>query len=477
MKHALLLAALLLTACAPREQVYGLFGRDVPQLRDFPAGFNPPESHESGLLAHGFGAAGAVTRTPVVFVHGNTVNAAFWKKSRAHFLKAGYQPSELWAVGYGWNSVRAFDSNDLSVPTLDAFITEVLRYTSEQSGRPVRQVDVIGHSLGVTLVRQWLKQTNKAHLVRNFVGACGGNQGVWTARLDTRGQNRAVAFELAIGSPWLAQLNRGGEVWGATRVMTLYDGTGWGDVLFPKPTENSSALKGAALNLAYNVEHGTYYDHLELPREPETMDAMLAFFKDAAEPPADAEPPHITRNGVKLAAEPATAQLHCATQGSLPTLATPAEAPLELRDKVLFTCFAHDPATHLSSPLARYRWVQPPDVPPVLEPLTLSAEPAAGAYANPQRITLKASDPQAFIVYSTAGVLPDSGAALYEKPVYVPAPVKLIARAIGPDGRESEPLVLDYNISLEKVEAERTLLRQLAPDTPEQFEATRLKGN
>ena len=99
-----------------------------------------------------------------------------------------------------------------------------------------------------------------------------------------------------------------------------------------------------------------------------------------------------------------------------------------------------------------------------------------GAYQQPVSVKLVASDPAAMIVYSTAGAVPDSGAALYAGPVYVPGPLTLTAIAIAPDGRVSEPLKLDYDISLEKVEAAHTLQRQLDPAVPEQYQGRRKAG-
>ena len=466
--------AVLASACAPREQIYGWLGQDTPRLRDFPADFTPPVSSESGERVHGFGGqGGAVSHTPVIFVHGNTVNAGFWNSARAHFLREGYSADELWAVGYGWNSVRAFDADDLSVPTLNAFVLEVQRYLSEHSHRPIYQFDIIGHSLGVTLVRQWMKQENAYHLVRNFVGACGANHGVWTARPDTRGQNRMVGFELFPGSPWLAQLNRGGETPGPTRYMTLYDGTGWGDVLFPKWSKDSSKLEGAK-NLAYNVEHGTYYDHLELPREPETLDAMIEFFKQAHEPLPQAEPPQLLREGNRLHADQPDATVHCAAGGNYPNAKTPGLAEVLLQGNVLLTCYAHSERSSLSSPLSRYKISTRPAR---REPLTLSATPAGGAFENPQTVKLSASDPDAFIVYTTSGSPPTSGSPLYQEPIYVPGPVTLTAVAVAPDGSQSEPLKLDYDISLELVEADRALLRQFDAGAPADYAGKRKTGN
>jgi len=469
---ALLAACAFAAACAPREWLLPKVGLDPPALRDFGPGFTPPLSSETNQPMVGFGGnGGGVHRTPVIFIHGNTVSARYWLPNREHFRQAGYTDDELWALGYGWDNVRYFDSGDLSVPSVDRIVTGVMDYLSKKTGRPVRQVDVVSHSLGVTLVRQWLMQTNSFHKVRNFIGACGANDGVWTAWPDSRGQNRVVSFELHPGSPWLAQLKRHGETPGPTRYMTLYDGTGRGDVLFPHPHQHSSALEGA-YNLAYNVEHGTNYDHMELPREPGTMEAMIRFLREAPEPLPQAEPPKLVREGDVVRADQAEALVHCAAGGDYPTRATPGLPDVTIGELAVYTCYARNPKTELSSPMARFL----ARAPERSEPLSLLADPQPGVYEHPVSVKLVASDPDAMIVYSTAGTTPDSGSPLYAAPVYVPGPLTLTAVAIAPDGRTSEPLRLTYDISLEKVEAQHTLQRQFDPATPVRYKGERKVG-
>jgi hypothetical protein len=391
---------------------------------------------------------------------------------RAHFKdEGGYNGMELWALGYGWDNVRYFDSNDLSVPSVERIVNSVTEYLERKTGRPVPQVDLVGHSLGVTLVRQWMKQTNNWHRVRTFIGANGANQGVWTAWPDTRGQNRVVSFELYPGSPWLQQLNRGGETPGATRYMTLYDGNGWSDVLFPEPFQHSSALKGA-FNLPYNVERGSYYDHLALPREPGPMNAMLDFLR-AQPDPVIGEAPQILRDGDVLRASLPDAVLHCATGIHYPSASAHGINEVRLSPDTLYTCFARDTRSRLASPMARFKIASKPADG---APLTLSATPESGADEQPQHVTLRASDPGAFIVYTTSGTPPSSGSPLYTEPVYLPAPVTLRALAIAPDGRQSEELRLDYDISLELVEARHTLERQFDDSAPVHYQGQRKKG-
>ncbi|HEX4873113.1 MAG TPA: chitobiase/beta-hexosaminidase C-terminal domain-containing protein [Nevskiaceae bacterium] len=468
----LLLAATLCAGCAPREILLPAVGLTPPALRDFPPGYTPPYSSETEQPMPGFGGSGPLTQTPILFVHGNTVSARYWLPARRHWLEQGVPSSALWALGYGWDNVRYFDSADLSVESLDRMVTSVLEHLSRENGRTVHQLDLIGHSLGVTLVRQWLKQTNSWHKVRNFIGAAGANDGVWTASADSRGQNRGVAFELHPGSPWLAQLNRGGETPGPTRYLTLYDGTGWGDVLFPPGFEDSSALEGAD-NLAYNRVHGTHFDHLELPRVPETLDAMLAWLREAPEPLPQASPPRVLQSGDQLRPEPAEARLHCATQGRWPHRRSAALAEVRMSPRTLYHCYARHPQTHLSSPIGHF-FVR--EAATGAGPLTLSASVPAGAYEQPLEVALSASDPAAWIVYSTAGRLPESGAPLYQAPVYIAGPLTLVAQAFSADGRVSEPLSLRYDISLELIDARHALRRQFEADAEPDYAARRGKG-
>ncbi len=466
-------ALCMLTACAPREVLLPKLGMDVPVLHEFSEDFPPPQSNETDKPVAGFGGeGGGVTRTPVIFVHGNTVSARFWLPARAHFKREGYTGDELWALGYGWDSVRYFDSNDLSVPTLERFVSAVQNYLQRKTGKPVPQVDIIAHSLGVTLVRQWLKQENAWHRVRHFAGIAGGNHGVWTARMDSRGQNRVVSYELARGSPWLEQLNRGGETPGATRYLMVYDGSGWGDVLFPPEDKDNAALHGAT-NLAFNVERGTHYDHLELAVATPVLDAIRDFFQQGGAVPADKAAPSLALDAGVLRAQPAGAQVFCGQDGASPSRHGVAGAELRLESGKLNSCFAFDPATELASPQQHFKLGT---ATAATEPLQVSASVPAGAYANPISVTLTANDPSAYIVYTTSGSPPGSGSPLYTQPVYVPGPLTLTAMAVAPDGRRSPPLALAYDISLEKLEAEQSLLRQFNTGAPEQYAGERKKG-
>jgi pimeloyl-ACP methyl ester carboxylesterase len=131
-----------------------------------------------------------VTRTPVVFIHGNndtpypTACNPFGRvQAFAQFLAdSGYATSELWAIGYeGDQCDLAGDqtrrssiahTNAANVPDLRRFVRAVLAFTG------AKEIDIVAHSLGVTITREWMRQDGAGRAVRRFVAIDGPNQGI-----------------------------------------------------------------------------------------------------------------------------------------------------------------------------------------------------------------------------------------------------------------------------------------------------------
>jgi pimeloyl-ACP methyl ester carboxylesterase len=158
----------------------------------FPVGFTAIEDASLGKPVIGFGAAGPVTRTPVIFLHGNNdtpfptnCNPVFGniRTLAQHLADNGYSTSELWGLGYQGDQCDLLSvgqtrrssiarTNAANVPDLRRFVRAVLAYTG------ARQVDIVAHSLGVTLTREWLRQDRAQRQVRRFVAIDGPNQGI-----------------------------------------------------------------------------------------------------------------------------------------------------------------------------------------------------------------------------------------------------------------------------------------------------------
>ncbi|MBW3664130.1 MAG: hypothetical protein KY469_13605 [Actinobacteria bacterium] len=213
----------------------------------FPDDFPVIIDNSLGVPVIGFGSdVGAVTRTPVIFLHGNNdtpyptdCNGAFGYivNMAQYFLERGYTPGELWGLGYqGEQCDQLVDptiksgpthSTVANVPDLRAFVAAVLDYTGAE------QVDIVGHSLGTTLTREWMRQDDAYHLVRTLVGVDGPNHGILNCSPDPRNfwqapalggftPDSAICVEYGAGdTPFLTTLNAGDETPGQTTYVAF----------------------------------------------------------------------------------------------------------------------------------------------------------------------------------------------------------------------------------------------------------------
>ena len=267
-------------ADAPRQRPQGPaaahFAKDFPVLKDA----------EWGFRLGGFGGIRKLAprrHLPVIFVHGNNVDAADWYPVRDDFRAAGWTDQEMYALSYnglgGQNGTALHRNNperdaehmamnDSDVPRvtedavnvadLYAFIQAVQSYTGSQ------RFSLITHSLGVTLARETMRQHRELRKdVVAFVGIAGGNHGTSFCPPGTEGQ-LASCNEIAAGTPWLARLNGPlgiDETYAPVRWMTVSDGTGYGDPAFAGPTYAQSPFLRGAVNKTYPY---TYHNDLRI---------------------------------------------------------------------------------------------------------------------------------------------------------------------------------------------------------------------
>ena len=303
-------------ACAIGAHAGGNVGKTLPA--DFPVIVDA----SLGKAVIGFGAAGPVARTPVVFLHGNNdvpFATACSANGRIHafaqyFADRGYSTSELWGLGYqGDQCDLAADNTRRSafahtatanVADLRRFVEAVLEYTG------AKEVDIVAHSLGVVLAREWIRQDHAQRLVRRFVAVDGPNHGIVNCSPNPLNYYRLAAFGgfvpasavcQELGSPntaFLQRLNRVDETPGSTRTLVIRNA----DTSFvyfsrqdgfftPVPAEdvfgqpvdfsNSASLHGAhQLDLigqgAFDVS-GLRSAHLGILNSPQTWEAAFGF--------------------------------------------------------------------------------------------------------------------------------------------------------------------------------------------------------
>jgi pimeloyl-ACP methyl ester carboxylesterase len=289
----------------------------------FPPGFAVPTDASLGTPVIGFGAAGRVTRTPVIFLHGNNdtpyatpCNPYGNVHDMAnYFLDHGYRASELWGLGYQGdqcdlvtsptNRSGAAHSTLANVPDLRAFVQAVLDYTGAQ------RVDIVGHSLGVTLAREWMRQDRAYHVVRHLVAIDGPNHGIvdcspsplnYFAIPALGGFTPDSAICQEYGSdhtPFLSTLNRGDETPAPTKVLVIRNAdtsfvyfSAQDGIFAPLPAEDRDGLPhdfslSARLDGAREIDltgQGAYDPflgtaHLGIANSPQTWAAALDFLR------------------------------------------------------------------------------------------------------------------------------------------------------------------------------------------------------
>ena len=306
-------AGLALAAAAHAD---GIVGTTLPA--DFPVILDA----SLGTPLIGFGAAGHVKRTPVVFVHGNNDTpfaTACNPYGRIHEVAQyladnGYAMSELWGLGYQGDqcdlladqTIRSSEAHTTAanVADLRRFVQAVLRYTH------AHEVDIVGHSLGVVVAREWLRQDKHAeHQVRRLVAIDGPNHGIINCspsplnywQLPANGgftPQSAVCQELGSpNTPFLVRLNGGHDEVDDVEVLVIRNAD-TGFVYFPTqdgvlpgvpaidsfgvPTDfsHSASLRGAR---ELNLTGQGIYDpilqttHLGILNSPDTRKATFEF--------------------------------------------------------------------------------------------------------------------------------------------------------------------------------------------------------
>jgi pimeloyl-ACP methyl ester carboxylesterase len=290
----------------------------------FPSGFPTILDASLGTPVIGFGSdEGPVAHTPVVFLHGNNdtpfptaCNPLFGKAHdfAEYFLAHGYRPSELWGLGYQGDqcdlpadqTIRSSVSHTsaASVPDLRAFVRAVLDHTGAE------QVDIVAHSLGGTVTREWLRQDSAYGLVRSLVTVASPHHGIINCspsplnywQLPAFGgftPASAVCVELgAVDTPFLSTLNAGDETPGPTRYLTIRatdadfvylpftDGAFPGVPALDRDGDPADFSRGPELEGATNLGlagQGAYdvlgTAHLGLWSSPETWRATLQFLR------------------------------------------------------------------------------------------------------------------------------------------------------------------------------------------------------
>lgn len=299
---SVVVTALLLGLQAPATAEHiESYVRPGEPTRLFPAGFELPiDAQGTGALYSwadqhmgGWGGAYAgsevcpadhVDRTPVVFVHGTAEDApTAWTNSldnengttvsvRRKFIEGGWCARELWAVSY--TGARGYLTyNDANAEEVYDFIQNVLAHTGAD------KVDVVGHSLGVTVTRKAIRnhyaEDPSVSWLGKLVAIGGPNHGSTACRGVSVISH--VCYETDPMNPgWLDHMNSIGETLPGHPTLVVYDSIA--DQFFLGPDARSPRLEGAC----NHDMPGTM--HLAIARGPAAVPRYLSFLRDGVLP-------------------------------------------------------------------------------------------------------------------------------------------------------------------------------------------------
>lgn len=241
---------------------------------------------------------------PVVLVHGTWSEAAStWEKLEPALREQGYC---VFTITYGKRTPGSLQNLfDLvgggsirdSARTLASFVDGVRRQTG------ARQVDIVGHSQGALVARQYMKfngGTDARDPSRNvvntlvslagtnhgtsfnrnqFIGAVAEALGIPVVRLASLAVGPSY-IEQMIGSPFLTALNKGGD----TRPGVRYVAIGTRDDTMVTPPERTFLVAGPGATVRNVwVQDGcptATVDHMQITSDPRSMWLVL----DALDP-------------------------------------------------------------------------------------------------------------------------------------------------------------------------------------------------
>jgi triacylglycerol esterase/lipase EstA (alpha/beta hydrolase family) len=204
----------------------------------------------------------AVHPYPVVLVHGTFENQAMWAALSPKIKAAGYC---VYALDYGNNATGDIPT---SAGQLGHFVDQVLAQTGAS------KVDLVGHSQGGMMPRYWMKFDDGASKVDDLVGIAPSNHGTTNSLAVPAGVFCRACAQQAAGSPFIANLNAGGDTLPApsyTVISTRYD-----EVVTPY---QSQALSGPSTQVTNVVLQNRcpldLSEHLTIPDDPATAQWVL----------------------------------------------------------------------------------------------------------------------------------------------------------------------------------------------------------
>lgn len=196
--------------------------------------------------------AHSACRDAVVLVHGNTGYPSDWANTYNYLRNKGYKTAEILRPNWGSKSCASCNNHSGSEKTS---VRNALSDAIERSC--TGKIDVIGHSMGVTLAAQQIIKLNISSKVDSFVGIAGAYRGLWSCgRYPYNVWNATCGkYGLSVSSPFLDWLA------GKKIAKRVYSIKSWVDQIICSTGtctvagRHSSRIDGEAATYSYNYGH------------------------------------------------------------------------------------------------------------------------------------------------------------------------------------------------------------------------------
>ena len=142
----------------------------------------------------------AACKDAVVLVHGNTASPSSWNNTVNQLLSNGYSQQDLFLPDWGSKSCASCNNHSGSeeTPVRNAIVNAI---NASCTGK----IDVIGHSMGVTLAIQQIDKLAASSYVDTFVGVAGAARGLLSCGVYPYNvwNSTCGAYGLSVQSPFL----------------------------------------------------------------------------------------------------------------------------------------------------------------------------------------------------------------------------------------------------------------------------------
>ncbi|MFL0796902.1 MAG: alpha/beta fold hydrolase [Cellvibrionaceae bacterium] len=189
----------------------------------------------------------------VVLVHGNSGSSSDWNNTYNKLISKGYSSSEIFRPNWGSRSCFGSCNNHSGseeTPVKNAINDAI---NSSCTGK----IDVIGHSMGVTLAAQQIIKAGKVSKVDSFVGIAGAYRGLYSCGIYPANVASATCGSngLSISSPFLDWL------YGKKIASRVYSIKSWADQIVCSTGtclvygKHSSQIQGERSSYSYGYGH------------------------------------------------------------------------------------------------------------------------------------------------------------------------------------------------------------------------------